>query len=571
VSDLLIKGASVVDGTGRAAFAADVAVAGGRIVEIGTDLGPATRVVDADGLTVVPGFVDIHTHYDAQIFWDPYCTPSSLHGVTTVIAGNCGLTLAPLVAGDEDFLLGVLSRVESIPMRALVEGLDLRWRTFRDLVSVIDPRGVGINVGLVAGHTALRRAAMGPAASERAATDGEVTTMARDLAAAIEAGALGFSTSTARAHVDLHGRPTPPHFADRAEMLALAAVCRRYPGTSLEFIPGSAQDGMSDSDVALLRDMSRAAGRQINWNLLQFSRTDPELHVRQLRAGATGPGDDGSRVIALALPNNPRMRIDFGANNVGLRLVPGCEWLFELEVGELIAALGTAAVRDRIRSALGADSERVASVRTTMPNWVLTETAASAPASWIGSTVTSIGQARGTDALDTVLDIAIASERRAAFERRLYLADADVDALRASLLSDPRVVIGGSDAGAHVDAMANGEYPTAAIRELVHDRSVLGFEALVHLLTDVPARLVGLRDRGRVELGGVADLVVLDPAEVQPTPLVRRDDLPGGESRLYSGARGVHRVFVAGDEVVHHGEVTGRRPGRVLRSGVDTR
>jgi N-acyl-D-aspartate/D-glutamate deacylase len=567
--DLKITEATIVDGTGAPRYVADIGVANGRIVAIGPQQGRSHRTIDANGLVVTPGFIDIHTHYDAQMFWDPYCTPSPLHGVTTVLAGNCGLTLAPLMTGDTDFMFGVLSRVESIPLGALVEGIDPHWSTFGELVAAIDARPLGINVGLMAGHTALRRAAMGEDASTREATATEVETMCRWLRDAMDAGAMGFSTSTARAHVDQLGRPTPPHFAGRSEMIALAAACRRYPGTSLEFIPGSAQDGMSDTDVDLLQSMAAAAGRPINWNLLQFSRTDPNLHVRQLRAGNTNI-DDQARVLALLLPNNPRMRIDFGPNNLGLRIVPGCDKLFELPIHDLVAALRRSDMRDLVQKALDVNSERVAAVRSALPHWTLTE-APPELRQHCGSTVAQIAASWRVDPLTAVLDIAVASRCTAGFERRLYLDDPELASLRYSLIDDPRVIVGGSDAGAHVDAVANAEFPTASLHELVTQQHVVGLEQLVHLLTEVPARMLGLHRRGTIAEGMAADLVLLDPQRVKPTGLAVRKDLPAGERRLYSGAEGIERVFVAGRQIVHDGETTGEFPGRLLRSGVDSR
>ena len=343
--DLKVSHATIVDGTGRPPYVADIGVTDGRIVAIGPRLGGARIVIDGDGLTAAPGFIDVHTHYDAQVFWDPYCSPSALHGVTTVVGGNCGLTLAPLAAGDEEFLLGVLSRVESIPLTALRQGVDLRWRTFAELFDVMDSMPLGINVGLLAGHTSIRRFVMGERASTSVATDDELRALAAELDQALAAGALGFSTSTAKAHVDLQGRSTPPHFADDREMIRLAEMCRASRGTSLEFIPGSAQDGMSDDDVRLLQRMSEASGKSINWNLLQFSSSIPDLHERQLRASSIRDDNDRRGVLALMMPNNPRMRLDFGGNNVGLRLIPGFEWLFEIPRHEFVTALGSDTVR----------------------------------------------------------------------------------------------------------------------------------------------------------------------------------------------------------------------------------
>src|SRR5688572_8485570 len=449
--DLKVSHATIVDGTGRRPYVADIGVAGGRIVAIGPHLGNARIVIDGDGLTAAPGFIDVHTHYDAQLFWDPYCSPSALHGVTTVVGGNCGLTLAPVAPGDEEFLLGVLSRVESIPLRALRHGVDLRWRTFAELLDVMDAMPLGINIGLLAGHTSMRRFVMGGRASTSVATDDELRTLEAELAQALAAGALGFSTSTAKAHVDLRGHPTPPHFADEREMIRLAVMCRGRPGTSLEFIPGSAQDGMSDEDVRLLQQMAEASGKSINWNLLQFSTSIPDLHERQLRASSVRGDNDRRGVLALMMPNNPRMRLDFGGNNVGLRLIPGFEWLFELPRGEFVAAVRSDAVRAKLHAHFAATSTRVAGLRSSMVTWRLVAPGSESLARHAGKTVRQIGLETGRGDLDTVLDLAVESGGNAAFERRIYEESEQLAATRLSMIGDPRVMLGGSDAGAHVD------------------------------------------------------------------------------------------------------------------------
>ena len=238
MGEVVIRGGTVVDGTGAPGFRGDVAVAGGRVVAVGPDLDPgAADVIDADGLVVAPGFVDLHTHYDAQLFYEPELSPSPLHGVTTVVGGNCGLTLAPVNPGDEAWLTRLLARVESIPVATLEAGLEYRWASFPEFLDVVDRTPLGPNIGFLVGHSALRRAVMGDAASSDPATDAQRAAMEALLDAAIAAGGFGFSTANAATQVDGDGRPTPPNFATRDELVGLAAVCGRHPGTVLEFIP----------------------------------------------------------------------------------------------------------------------------------------------------------------------------------------------------------------------------------------------------------------------------------------------------------------------------------------------
>ena len=235
--EVLVSGGTVVDGSGRPGFGADVALSGGRIAAIGAGLGPARTAIDAAGLIVCPGFIDVHTHYDAQVLWDPTLSPSPLHGVTTVIAGNCGISLAPVDRSTSDFLVGLLSRVEAIPLEALEAGLELRWETFAQYLAQVQGCAPAINIGFLAGHSAIRRLVMGSAASERTASETEESAMADRLGEAMAAGAMGFSSATASTHRDGSGVPTPPTFADPKELVALAAVCGKFPGTSVESFP----------------------------------------------------------------------------------------------------------------------------------------------------------------------------------------------------------------------------------------------------------------------------------------------------------------------------------------------
>ncbi len=273
--DAVVVNGRVVDGTGAPPRTADIGITEGRIVEIG-DLSEGGGVaIDAGGMVVAPGFIDLHSHYDAQVFWDPTLSPSCLHGVTTVIAGNCGLTLAPCEEKDQDFLTRLLARVEAIPIDALLAGVQYAWQSYPEFLDVVAGRPLGPNMGFMVGHSALRRAVMGEAASERAARAEELEAMCRLLDEALGAGGMGFSTANVATQVDGDGRPTPPNFATHEEFVALSAVCSKHPGTSIEFIPGSFLAGFSDEEMNLMAEMSAAANRPLNWNTPLINKNAP--------------------------------------------------------------------------------------------------------------------------------------------------------------------------------------------------------------------------------------------------------------------------------------------------------
>jgi hypothetical protein len=304
VLDLLIHGGSVVDGSGAPASRGDVGIADGRIVEVGRVDQEAKVTIDGDGLVVAPGFIDLHSHYDAQLFWDPTLSPSPLHGVTTAVSGNCGLTLAPAAPDDRDFLTRLLARVE-----ALLAGVSYEWESFAELLDVIEAKPLALNIGFMVGHSAIRRAVMGPAASTDKASPAQIEAMRVVLGAALAAGGFGFSTANVATQVDGDGRPTPPNLADPGEFIALAAECGLHPGTSIEFIPGSFLSGFSDDDVELMADMSAAANRHLNWNTPLINRAVPDLYQRQLGASDVARAR-GGWIVPMFMPQNGPLRHD---------------------------------------------------------------------------------------------------------------------------------------------------------------------------------------------------------------------------------------------------------------------
>ncbi len=557
--DLVISGGTVVDGTGAPMRAADVGVRDGRIAVLapaGSIDEPSRSTLDAGGRFVAPGFVDLHTHYDAQLFWDPLATPSPFHGVTTVIGGNCGFSLAPLAPDHADYLMRMMARVEGMPLDALSAGLAWDWGGFGEWLDRLDGT-TAVNAGFLCGHSALRRI-----------SGADPDEMQRLLHDALDAGALGFSTSQAHTHNDADGEPVPSRFADDDELLALAGCVAEHEGTTLEAIVAGCINGFADDEVELLAGMSRAARRPLNWNVLGVSSLNPTGHERQL-AASDAAAARGGRVVALTLPHPMSMRLSFLTGFV-LDGLPGWREILHLPVPERLAALGDPAVRERL--AAGAASREAGLLRG-LANWpVLSFAECFTPATkgHEGRRVGDVAAELGQEPFDTLLDVVIADELRTGLRPPVFgTSDADWE-LRAQVWRDPRTVIGGSDAGAHLDMMCGAIYSTSLLGEAVRQRGLMSWEEAVYQLTDVPARLYGLRDRGRVAEGWHADLVVLDPESVGHGPERTATDLPGGAWRLVADATGIEHVYANGVAIVRDGRATGATPGTLLRSGRDT-
>jgi N-acyl-D-aspartate/D-glutamate deacylase len=567
--DLVIRDGVVVDGTGAPAVPADVGVRDGRVVEIGPRVGGAERTIDADGRFVCPGFVDLHTHYDAQLFWDPYLQPSALHGVTTVVAGNCGLTLAPVDPADREFLTRLLARVESIPVEALDAGVEYRWRTYPQFLDVVESMPLGVNVGFLVGHSAIRRAVMGPSASSDPASDVQLDAMRSLLSEAIAAGGLGFSTANVTTQVDGDGRPTPPNRATRKEFLTLAAVCGDHPGTSIEFIPDSFLRGFSDEEVELMADMSAVADRPLNWNTPIVSPANPDLHRRQLAASDIARGR-GGRVVPMFISQNGEFQHDFLRGYV-FRAIPGWQWLFDRDPTARIAALRDPENRRRLEEQAAAPTTGLAVLVRNWGRYRVNEVKAPSLRPCVGRYIDDIASERGVSAFDAMVDIAIEGELDVGFVRSQYQADDEwAWNARLEVLKDERVIPQASDAGAHLDMMCSADFPTRCFAELVRERGAFTVEEFVQRFVDAPARLYGLRDRGRLVEGAWADVVVFDPETFGSRGLETAHDFPAGAARLIARSTGVGHVLVAGRPVVIDGATTDELPGRLLRSGRDT-
>lgn len=566
--DLIIRNGNVIDGTGAPGRHDDIAVMDGRIAAIGAVGGSAAKVIDAQGKLVAPGFIDPHTHYDAQLFWDGYATPSSLHGVTTIICGNCGFTLAPLRPEDADYLRRMMAQVEGMPLEALEQGLPWDWRNFGEFIGRFDGK-LGVNAAFMVGHSAIRRMVMGPAATGNTASEAEVGQMLSLLHDALGEGALGFSTSLSFTHVDGDGQPVPSRFADwQAEVLPLARALKNHPGTTLEFIVSGCLGRFSDDETKLMIAMSAGADRPLNWNVLQINAGDRENYEHQLGVSREA-ARHGAHIRALTMPVNVPNCLSF-LTHCALHLLPGWGEVLRLPLNARMAALKDPAVRRRMMD----DARRPeAGSLAGLVNWsryTIGSTFSTENEGLDGRNLGDIAAERGLDPTDCLFDIVIADRLRTVLWPNMRDDSAESWALRAEAWDDRHILIGGSDAGAHLDRMCGASYPASFVEDCLRGRKLVPVERAIQLMTKAPATLFGLIDRGELREGYRADIVIIDPERVGTSGVERVADLPGGAWRLTSFPRGVDHVLVNGVEIVREGVLTGELPGQVLRAGQDT-
>jgi N-acyl-D-aspartate/D-glutamate deacylase len=568
--DLAIRGGTIIDGTGSPGRRGDVGVTDGRIVAVGAagHLDEvAAETFEADGLVVAPGFIDPHTHYDAQLFWDPLASPSNVHGVTSVVAGNCGFTLAPLHAEDADYLRRMMAKVEGMPLAALQHGVDWQWETFADYLGRLDGR-IGLNAGFMVGHCALRRYVMGADAVGNEATPAQVEAMVGLLHESIDAGGLGLSTTLSSSHSDGDGQPVASRHASRDELLALCEAVGEHEGTFLEGAFEGGLDKFSDGEIDLVAAMSAAAGRSINWNVLTVDSAAPDRVPRQLEA-ADAAAAQGGRVVALTMPVLVPMNMSFGTF-CALWLMPGWGEVMRLPPADKRARLADPEVRRALEAQSHSEAAGVFRRLAGWDRYVIGDTYSAANDGLTGRVVGDIAAERGQEAFDTLVDIVAHDDFRTVLWPMPTDNDDESWRMRQRAWDDPRVMLGGSDAGAHLDRMCGSTYTTRLLADCLRGRRLATVERAVQMLTQAPAQLFGLTGRGTIAEGNHADLVVFDPETVGAESARLVEDLPGGSARLTAGSEGMVRVYVAGEATVEHDKATGATPGRVLRSGRDT-
>jgi N-acyl-D-aspartate/D-glutamate deacylase len=552
VLDEVIKGGTLIDGSGAPPRLADE---------------PAEREIDATGMMIAPGFVDPHTHYDAQLLWDPTASPSSIHGVTTVIGGNCGFTLAPLRPGDDDYLRRMMAKVEGMPLAALEAGTDWSWESFAQYLDRLEGN-VSVNAGFLVGHCAIRRYVMGGEAVGNAASADEIEMLRHELAKAIEAGAIGFSFTNSTSHSDGEGEAVASRWATAEELIALCEETGLHEGTTLEGIVPGCLDRFSDDEIDLLGRMSAAANRPMNWNVLTVDSREPDRVPRQMQAFDRA-AEVGGKVIALTMPIQVPMNMSL-LNFCGLWLIPGWQDVLGVAVPERVERLNDPDTRIKL---LEWSKSPAAGVFRRLADWddyVVGDTYSAANAGLTGRTVRDIAVERGKSGFGTFLDISIADDLRTVWWPTPQDDDDESWRMRADLWADGRAMIGGSDAGAHLDRMCGAPYPTRWLADCLRGRKLATVEQAVKMMTSDPASLFGIIDRGAIKVGAYADIVIFDPETIDAGATTLVSDLPGDSARLTAQSVGVKRVLCNGEAIVIDGVATGAVPGTVLRSGRDT-
>jgi N-acyl-D-aspartate/D-glutamate deacylase len=571
--DHVIKGATVVDGTGAPSRTADVALRAGLIAAVadpGT-LGEGGRSEqDATGLVLTPGFVDPHTHYDAQLFWDPFATPSMSHGVTTVAGGNCGFTLAPLHPGrpeDADYTRRMMSKVEGMSLKALEEGVDWSWSSFGDYLDALEGR-IAVNAGFMVGHCALRRHVMGADAVGGQPSRAQLDAMLRLFHESMEAGGWGLSTTQSSTHSDGDGQPVASRHALPDELLALSRAVGDHEGTQIEAIVAGCLDQFADAEIDLLVEMSAAAGRPLNWNVLTIDAAVPERVPRQLLASERAR-KAGGRIVALTMPILTPMNMSLGTF-CALNLIPGWGDVLALPIPQRIARLRDPAVRAEMLRRATSPEAGVFRRLADFGRYVIGDTYSDANAGLSGRVVRDIAAERGQEPFGTLVEICANDGMRTVLWPMPTDNDPGSWELRRRTWDHEDVMLGGSDAGAHLDRMCGAPYTTRFLGDCLRGRKLLPLERAVRMLTADPARLFGLRGRGVIAPGNAADLVLFDPDRIDAGTATLVHDLPGDSPRLDSRATGITSVRVNGVETIRDDAVTGAIPGTVLRSGRDT-
>jgi N-acyl-D-amino-acid deacylase len=559
--DLIIRNGTVVDGTGASRHQADVAIAQGRIVEVGKVRDGADRIIDAAGLIVAPGFIDPHTHYDAQICWDPLITCSSWHGVTTVVMGNCGVGLAPCKPAERDVAAWNLVHVEAIPYAVLNQGITWDWETFPQYMDAAQRRGLGINVGFLAALSPFRHWAMGEDAMARAATETETAQIRELLRESMAAGAFGFSLTVMPQHVGYKGQPLACRLASRDELSSYASVLREAGHGVVEIALTRQPSGLSEDEYGLLDLLSHASERPVTWLNLRDRDDAPEAWTQTLDKAAPLL-ERGCRPQVAARP----LIIEFNLRN---------PFLFS-SMNSIKPAFGDKSVEElktfyagaEFRRSFAGELGRRAVLRDIWDRASIKEATKPALKAIEWKSVSAIARERNADPLNVFFDLAIEDDLNLTFMMPVL----DINEERvARKFSDPRTMIGISDGGAHVDMLCNAGYPTYLIGNFVRGKQAITLEHAVKRITSEPARFFGMTDRGELRAGLAADITIFDFDRIDsPERPEVRHDFPGGGRRLVTQSQGIEYTIVNGKVLYEGGKHTGVLPGRVLRSGPPT-
>src|SRR5579862_3638757 len=556
--DLLVKNGLIVDGSGMPAFHGDVGVKDGKIAEIGKLSSPAEKTVDADGRAVSPGFIDNHCHYDAQVTWDPLCTFSPEHGATTVIFGNCSLSLAPVRKGTEERLAEFLSYVEAIPMDVL-RTVNFDWETIPQYMDRLDRR-LGINIGNLIGHTAVRHYVMGEDCQKPGASDEQIRQMQAVVRDGLKAGALGLSVSREQGHYDPQGVHIPALWADEKEIFALGDVLREM-GTGTIQAGGGQYVELKDG---MIRRLAEATGRTVVYNSLSQTMRKPDewkVHMKRVEETAA------LGILAYPMCSPNRVTQDFTMKNCQVfRGLPTWHPILLMSDQEKLRAYADPQVRDKLHAEAVAFTVPLQSVGFSKTWWdymTVNEPALEKNRPLQFKTIGEIAKMQGKRVIDAFLDLVVEEK----LETRFLQAESNIDdeALRR-ILTYPNAFIGLGDGGAHVQFHGGYGYTTRLLGEWVREKQVLTLEQAIRKLTFESASTFGIHDRGMLRPGLAADIVLLDPKTVDAGEESVVHDFPGGGWRIKEAAKGIHMTIVNGQVLLEDGKHTGALPGRVIRN-----
>ena len=556
--DLLVKNGRVVDGSGMPSFHGDVGVKNGNIVGVGKLSGPADKVVDADGLVVAPGFIDNHCHYDAQVTWDPLCTFSCYHGATTVIIGNCSLSLAPVRPGNEERVCEFLSYVEAIPMEAL-RTVDFSWETMPEYMDTVDKR-LGVNLGTLVGHSMIRHYVMGEESQGRQATAEEIDAMKGIVREALTAGALGMSITRHKGHFDPQGVLIPAAWASEEEIFSLCDVLREL-GTGV--IQGGAGRA-AEIDNRLMSRVAEATGRQVLYNQLKQEVRKPN-EWKELIALVDESSQAGIRAYPMCSPLSNAHSFNM-RNCQDFKGVPSWHPILLASDEDKLKAYSDPEVRKKLHTEVIEWTEDFPGVEIPH-NWYdytwVEETVLEKNRALRGKTLGELAREQGKGVIDAFLDLAVEENLDTTF--RQGKNNVDKEAVK-QILNYPNTSIGLSDGGAHVQFHSGYGFSTYFLSYWIKEQQIMSLEQAVKRLTFEPASLFGIFDRGLLHPGKAADMTIFDPDTIRPLPEDTVQDLPAGGWRMKALAEGIKSTIVNGEVLIEDGKHTGSLPGRVMRN-----
>ena len=573
--DVLIKNGTIIDGLQVPAYRGDIAIRGGKIAAMGNIQGSATKVIDATGLTVAPGFMDIHTHYDAALSggtaWDPYATLSGWHGVTTVAIGNCGFGFAPVRPEDRDRAMRRMERTESIPLSCMQAGMRWDWETFPEYMDSLERGGLGVNAASLVPYSPLRAYVLGNDAArdpDYTTKPGQVEEIKNILREGLKAGGFGFSASFSMANRDYDGGYLPTHVAPREEFLEMAKVMREFNRGSIEWTMGHALQGLG---MDFLLELAKTSGRPVNWNAVIYDPTSPNTWREQLEWTEKANKEAPVFAVNICMP----IEFEFTLETMGLfDQLPAWN---EATVGTLEERRMKLGDPGR-RAALKADMEAAPTVmpgtspdgeqgQLRMFRWdetFIDDVHLEKNKSLKGRTVGEVAREQGKHPIDCLLDLSVEEELKTEFAMQGFINN-DEEAL-TTILKHPQCLIGASDGGAHTKFLTLGRYPTHFLAHWVRDKQIMSLEEAHWRLSAMLGWAIGIRDRGWLREGMPADIVVYNLEELAVRPMETVHDLPDGDWRRVQKADGYHYLLVNGDVTFDHGECTGVLPGRMLRS-----